>query len=294
MCTEKLSGPGWRQDVRSPIGTMQIPGLSAAVRLVPTPVGALAVRDHGGSKPPLMMWPSLFSDHHLYDLVVPLLRSSWRIVLFDGPGFGESAPPRPGTQPEAYADAIISVMDQLGIASAMFAGTSWGGQIGAHLALRAPRRVTGLLMMNVPLLPSQGGHWFEVGMARLLGNRPLYANGVARAMFSPKTQSARPEVVRHFTVRFSTFERRDAAVSAATTLRAFAGLASVLPRIEVPSSILMGADDPLYRPETLLPVAKTLPGVVIRVVPDCGHLAPLEAPDAVASAIFDLARGNLQ
>jgi 3-oxoadipate enol-lactonase len=267
------------------------PTIDLAKHRIPTPVGTLAVRDKGESKPALLLWPSLFSDHHLYDRLIPLLEPSWRLLLIDGPGFGDSARPKPRTQPGAYADAVLAVMDALRIDRCVFAGTSWGGQIGAHLAVRAPHRVSALLMMNTPLLPSLGGHWFEVGMARAFGDRAFYADGVARAMFAKATRRNNPAVVRQFTDRFCTFNRKDAATTAATTLRHFEGLADVLPKIRTRTCILMGADDPIYRPETLEPMARTLPGARIVVVPDCGHLAPLEAPDAVASALTDLTHG---
>jgi 3-oxoadipate enol-lactonase len=263
----------------------------AEPNMIPTPIGALAVRDHGGSNPALLLWPSLFSDHHLYGRLTPLLQPSWRLILIDGPGFGDSARPQPRTQPQAYAKAIVAVMDAMGIEQSVFAGTSWGGQIGAHLALQSPDRVSALLMMNTPLLPSRGGHWFEVGMARALVNRAVYADGVARAMFSHATRRNHPDVVRQFTERFRTFNRKDAAVTAATTLRHFDGLVDVLPKLTIPTCVLMGADDPIYRPDSLVPVAGSLPGARIVVVPDCGHLAPLEAPDAVVAAFTDLTQG---
>jgi pimeloyl-ACP methyl ester carboxylesterase len=75
-------------------------------------------------------------------------------------------------------------------------------------------------------------------------------------------------------------------------LRHFDGLAHVLPKIATPTCILMGAEDPIYRPETLEPMARTLPGARFVVVPDCGHLAPLEAPNAVASALTALTHGH--
>jgi pimeloyl-ACP methyl ester carboxylesterase len=36
--------------------------------------------------------------------------------------------------------------------------------------------------------------------------------------------------------------------------------------------------------------AEGIPGATLEVVPDCGHLLPLEAPDAVARMIIDLFR----
>ena len=35
-----------------------------------------------------------------------------------------------------------------------------------------------------------------------------------------------------------------------------------------------------------------IPGATIEVVPDCGHLLPLEAPDATAAMILGLFKGE--
>jgi pimeloyl-ACP methyl ester carboxylesterase len=51
----------------------------------------------------------------------------------------------------------------------------------------------------------------------------------------------------------------------------------------------MGEHDALYPPEAAMPLARLAPGASIEVVPWCGHLAPLEAPEAVAGALNSLA-----
>ena len=52
--------------------------------------------DHGEGIP-VVMWPSLFSDHRFFALVVEELGDGWRTIRVDGPGFGESDAPK-GTE----------------------------------------------------------------------------------------------------------------------------------------------------------------------------------------------------
>src|SRR4028118_274182 len=129
---------------------MPIPLPGSLPQMVSTSVGRLAVRDLGGTGRPLLLWPSLFSDHRLYARLVPLVRGLWRVMMVDGPGFGDSDPPRARTQPERYAVSVTEILDALGLDRTVFAGTSWGGQIGAHLGASHSDRVTGVLMMNTP------------------------------------------------------------------------------------------------------------------------------------------------
>lgn len=109
--------------------------MTRPLRRITTGVGSLAIADRGAGIP-VVLWPSLFSDHRLYDHVVGHLGAGWRTISVDGPAFGRSDPPVGEAQPDRYADAVAEVIDELGIETAFFAGCSWGGQIAAHSWLR--------------------------------------------------------------------------------------------------------------------------------------------------------------
>jgi pimeloyl-ACP methyl ester carboxylesterase len=263
----------------------------STLRRVPTRVGAIAIADEGAGTP-VVLWPSLFSDHRLYAPLVPLLGDRWRTIRIDGPGFGQSDAPLGEVQADVYADVVLEILDALGLERAFVAGCSWGGQIAAHVGVKAPGRVRGVLIMNSPLGPSLGGHAFEVWGTRWFGATAFWGNGVARSMFSPASQEAHPERVRAFASAFTSFDKAAAAVTARTVLTRFPGLGEVLPRLAVPTTILMGAEDRLYPVERMRPFAALAPQAKLEVVPSCGHLAPLEAPEAVAEALESLVGGS--
>lgn len=260
-------------------------------RRIPTGVGVLAVADHGAGTP-VVLWPSLFSDHRLYGWVTGLLGSKWRTICVDGPGFGLSAAPVGDVQPDQYADALVEVLDALEVERAIAAGCSWGGQVAAHFGARVPRRTHGVLMMNTPLMPSLGAHRREVFGTRWFGSTRFWGRGVARSMFAPATGVSHPERVEAFVAACGSFDRAAAATTVRTVLSRSAGLEEVLPRLEVPVTIMMGADDRLAAPDQALAAARRTPGVRIEVVPQCGHLAPLEVPEAVVAELEAIARAH--
>lgn len=259
-------------------------------RQIETRVGMLAVVDEGAGEP-VVMWPSLFSDHRLFDLVVTHLGADWRTLRVDGPGFGQSTPPSGEVQAHQYADAVIDLLDALRIEQAFVAGCSWGGQVSAHVAARAPDRTRGALLMNTALEPSLGGHRLEVLGTRWFGSTATWGRGVARSFFSPTTRLEHPDRVRAFVSRFGSFRRKPAATTVRTVLTRSAGLGDVLPKLSVPVAILAGADDPLCPVDQLLPQASRVSHGHVEIIPSCGHLAPLEAPERVADALRSLARG---
>lgn len=261
--------------------------VTAINRHVPTSVGMLAIADEG-SGTPVLFWPSLFADHRFFTPVRDLLVDGWRTIRIDGPGFGRSDPPRRDVQPEEYADALIEVLDEFGVERSFVAGCSWGGQIAAHMGVRWPERVSGVLMMNTPLSPSLGGHRAEVFGTRILGATRFWGRGVARSMLAPKTRTEHPERVTSFVDMFTDYDSGAAAITVATTLTRFPGLHDVLPQLTVPTTILMGEHDTLYPVSSAMPVARLASRARIDVISDCGHLAPIEAPQTVVEALRNL------
>ena len=144
-------------------------------------------------------------------------------------------------------------------------------------------------MMNTPLAPSLGGHRMQVLGTRLTGSTSFWGNGVARSMIAAPAKRAHPERVAEFVSAFGSFDRSAATDTVRTVLTRSPGLANVLPRLRVPTTILMGGQDALYPVDAAMPLARLVPGATIEVVPDCGHLAPIETPDAVVAALDSLA-----
>ena len=256
-------------------------------RRIPTSVGTLALADEG-SGVAVICWPSLFADHHFYALLRDALGDGWRCIRIDGPGFGQSDPPQDGVQPEQYADAVVNVMDSLGIERAIVVGCSWGGQVATHVGVRHPERVIGVVMANVPMSPSIGGHRMQVIGTRLMGSTRFWGRGVARAMLAEPTKAAHPERVEAFVSAFPSYDARAAATTVRTTMTRFPGLSDALLQLKVPTVILMGDQDRLYPVESAMPLARLAPRAGIQVIAQCGHLAPLEAPSAVAEAVRSL------
>lgn len=262
--------------------------LTAINRKVPTAVGTLALADEG-SGTPVVLWPSVFSDHRLYDFVGRQLGEGWRVLRIDGPGFGQSDAPQADVQPEQYAKAVVEVLDALSIERAVVAGCSWGGQVAAHLGVQSPDRVIGILMMNTPMAASTGGHRAQVIGTRLLGSTRFWGRGVARAMLTPSFRATHPDRVNAFVDAFRSFDPAAAMTTVRTTLTRFPGLQDALPRLEVPTIIMMGECDTQYPVRTAMPIAQRAARARIEVVPGCGHLAPIEAPEAVVAALRSLA-----
>jgi pimeloyl-ACP methyl ester carboxylesterase len=202
----------------------------------------------------------------------------------DLPGHGAASPPGERTV-TAYARRLLDLLDALGIARAAVGGHSMGGAIALTLALEAPDRVAGLLLVSTgarlrvaPAIlaaaadPARSG---EVG--RLLagssfgtgaphGLRAALADGLA----------ATPPGVLH-----GDFTACDA-------FDAMAGLGSV----RAPARVVVGAEDRLTPPRYAAFLRERLPGSGLLVVPGAGHMVTWEAPGEVTREGASLLAGT--
>jgi pimeloyl-ACP methyl ester carboxylesterase len=80
------------------------------------------------------------------------------------------------------------------------------------------------------------------------------------------------------------FIRQQAAIIARIDSRPY------LKDIRVPTLVLSGDNDMLISNEYSKEMAAMIPGATLVIVPDCGHLAPLERPEATSAALDDWLR----
>ncbi len=103
--------------------------------------------DSGGSGPAVILSHGFLMDHSMFDAQVAALKNTHRVITWDERGFGATKPVGPFTYWDS-ADDALALLDHLGIAQAFVGGMSQGGFISLRVALRAPSRVLGLILID--------------------------------------------------------------------------------------------------------------------------------------------------
>ena len=67
---------------------------------------------------------------------------------------------------------------------------------------------------------------------------------------------------------------------------------SLLSRIDVPTLVIGGEEDAIIPADEIRAMAKLVPGARTAVLPDAGHLAPIEQPDQFNQALIELFEGR--
>lgn len=190
----------------------------------------------------------------------------------------------PYTLEEMAADAA-GLLDALGIDAAHVTGSSMGGRIGQHLAVRHPERVRTLTSlvshMGEPGFPPpnpdavafltrlappdrEGYIAYSLELSRALGGRlPLDESYAGAAAARAYDRAFHPDGVA----------RQYAAFVATGSLK------EELRRLEVPTLIVHGSDDPLISLDAAAAMAEAMPRAELLVVDGMGH-AVNECPEA--------------
>ena len=112
-----------------------------------------------GSGDPIIFLPNATLTHKLWEYQVEHFRATHDVIAVDLPGFGESDSITPSL--ELWVRWLGRFIDELELAPAALVGNCMGSLTALHLAVRAPEKVSALVLINMV------DH--EVGMAGPMG-----------------------------------------------------------------------------------------------------------------------------
>lgn len=251
--------------------------------------GATLAFTDAGSGPTVVLGHSFLCSRSMWAGQVPVLAERYRVINVDYRGHGaSSAITRPLTLYD-LVDDVLAILDHRGVERAVWAGLSVGGFVALRAALTAPQRVPGLVLVD-----TDGGAetWWPRTKYRILGGvaRGLGVGAVggaaARHLFGATTRKTRPELVRSWRQEFRQFD----VASTLCFLRAVAGRDDLGPRlgaIDVPSVVIVGAEDVSLPPARSRRLAAQLPNATFHEIPGAGHLSAVEQPELVTAAMLE-------
>jgi pimeloyl-ACP methyl ester carboxylesterase len=201
----------------------------------------------------------------------------------DLPGFGQTPCRVSQLSMEGYAELLVTLLDQMKIHEpVVFVGLSMGGYIGWQFARKFPTRIRALVASNTRAIADPS----ELAAVRRANALRAEAEGtrfildaMMDKMFSPWTVANNPQMVAE--VRRMMERATVAGVTAA--LRGMADRPDATPWLSewsVPTLVICGQDDVISGPTEMEGIARAIPGASFAVIPNAGHLAPLENPSA--------------
>jgi pimeloyl-ACP methyl ester carboxylesterase len=256
-----------------------------------------------GEGPAILLIHGSFGSLRMWDDWSKALKGNYRVVRFDRPGMGLTAPsPDARYGREAEMELIGPLLDDLGIDRVVIVATSSGGDAAAGWAALNPERVAGVIFANIsagPMRPRSLDELpFSVRASLKLSNwlggwqpRALWRGALEYNFFDPAKVT--PELVREWTElanRSQGWERNPAPPGYVPFSQAPADLAA----IRAPALLLWSADDHDTSLEEHGEPALRLLGSADKaliVIPRCGHMMPIECGSQSVEAAMPFLAG---
>jgi pimeloyl-ACP methyl ester carboxylesterase len=229
----------------------------------------LLTDDEGEGTPVVLLHGLTATKRYVVMGSTSLQRSGHRVVAYDARGHGGSeAAPEPGAY--EYADLardLIGVLDERGLDRAVLAGASMGAHTALRVALDAPDRVAGLVVITPAYDPAE--HDDEQRLARWDalsdGLRGGGVEGFVEAYGDPQVPDQwRETVFRVIRQRLAQHEHPDAVADALRVVPRSQPFGSIeeLGRLDVPTVVVADRDeaDPGHPLATGEAYAETIPG----------------------------------
>jgi pimeloyl-ACP methyl ester carboxylesterase len=248
-----------------------------------------------GHGDPVMLAHSYLWNAEMWRPQIDALSDRWSIIAPDFWGHGQSGPLPSGTANlRDVAAHHLTLLDELGIDTVTLVGLSVGGMWGAELALMAPHRVRGLVLMNTflgeePEAPLQMYTGLLNHVASAGAVTPDLLDVVVPMFFSPDVMTTRPDLPAHFREDLSRFDAsrlRDSIVPLGRMIFERRDALKDLADLRMPTLVVSGAKDlsrPAYEGRKMSEIIRC-PYIEL---PESGHVSSLETPDLVTGILMD-------
>lgn len=225
-------------------------------------------------RPTILLLPGLLCDRRLFGAQLPTLAAVADTLVAD-----------------LTRDASIPAMAERALAAAprhfALLGLSMGGYVAFEILRRAPERVT-----RLALLSSQARADTEEALARRRGLMALAEKGEFKGvsprllpLFVHRDRLGDPALTATIlamaeSVGKEGFLRQQEAIMGRPDSRPGLGA------IACPTLVLAGREDAVTPPERQIEMAEAIPEATLVLLPRCGHMAPLERPEAVTAQLL--------
>ena len=221
-------------------------------------------------------------NHTMWSEQFAALSNNNRLIAPDLRGFGASSVTDGTVSMEQMADDLAALLDAMQIRQPVtLCGLSMGGYVAFQFVRKYRDRVRSLVLCDT----RSAADTPEAAAARLQMASRVLTEGAG-----PVADAMLPKLLRPQSAGGPAYERVQQMILStdprgiAAALRGMAARpdsTSMLAAIDVRTLVFVGADDAISPATEMRQLAARIPGAQFEVIPEAGHMAPMENPAAV-------------
>jgi len=230
-----------------------------------------------GEGPTVVLTHGLGGNHAIWFKQLAAFAASWRIVIWDQRGFGNSTRRTGRFGPEPAVDDLRALLDELGVDRAHLVGQSMGGWVVMGFAIRHRDRVRSLVLADSP-----GGAFTDEVRAAAQEARSglrLGAGFGRHPALGDRFCRERPDEAALYEL-IGSFGDKPSDDEMIRLLSACRWPLDQAKAVSVPVLLLCGREDPMAPPAGMAAVAALLSNARLQVIDGCGHSPYFEDADA--------------
>jgi 3-oxoadipate enol-lactonase len=247
------------------------------------PVDLNARWDGAPAARPVVLSHALGLAMAMWEPQVATLASRFRVLRYDHRGHGASPVPPGPYRIEDLGRDLLALLDREQQERVSFAGLSLGGMVGMWLAANAPDRLDRLVLCcTAARMPHPEDYAARAKRVRAEGLPPL-ADAVLARWFTSSFMASQPQKVAP--IRGIFLNTNPQGYAATCEALAAMDLRAQLHRITAPTLVIAAAEDQATPLQQAQEITAAIRGARLVSIPGAAHLASLEKPDDVTTAM---------
>jgi 3-oxoadipate enol-lactonase len=235
-------------------------------------------------RPTVVVGGSVGSTLATWEPVLAALAVEFHVIAYDHRGHGGSPAPAGPYVIDDLAQDVLALLDDYHVARAHLVGLSLGGMVAQLIAARQPDRVDQLVLLCTAAHYPDPGPWIERAATVRAGGTEAIADLALDRWLTADYRSDHPAEAARWKKMIAGIDREGYAGCCEAI--ADLDLRRDLSRIQAPTLVLAGAQDPAAPPEQMRELAAEISGSQFVIVPGA-HVPTIEHPDVVTQLLLE-------
>ncbi len=261
----------------------------------------IACGRHGDGEPIILIHGTPFYSRIWHDVVPRLVAAGYRVHLYDLLGFGNSERPASAsvdTSVSGQLPVLLELMDYWRLQRANIVAHDIGGAVGQQLGIYHPQRIATLTLIDCVSFDSwpskRTRQQMAQGLERLMSasadeHRAHFREWILSATAQPEKLTSQSlddylDMICGPVGQASLFQHQIKHYDPVHTMK----LTDQLHQLgSLPVQLIWGENDQWQIADWAHRLQAAIPGSQLRLLPNCGHLAPEDQPELLAEQVIE-------